>query len=186
MPNFPYQEVIDRILATRIMKIGNSKSPHKYILLLTLIRLYDQNDAQENKFPLDALLESTFKSIWLELFPETDPKTIMIEHPFFHLTSDGFWFLSVKNDKRAVYKKYDTARKQGNARFTKRRLIETVKYAQLLPEFHECLCDPFAREKVEKAIIVTGSVILSGTTLKFDEVTVVDNEYLWKLGGDIE
>ncbi|MEA1868443.1 MAG: hypothetical protein U9N19_10175, partial [Thermodesulfobacteriota bacterium] len=80
MPNFPYQEVIDRILAMRVMRIGNSKSPHKHILLLTLIRLYDQNDAQENKFPLDALLESTFKSIWLELFPEANPQTIMIEH----------------------------------------------------------------------------------------------------------
>ncbi len=39
---------------------------------------------------------------------------------------------------------------------------------------------------IEKAIIVEGSVILSGTTLKFDEVTVVDNEYLWKLGENNE
>ena len=152
MPNFPYQEVIDRILAMRIMKIGNSKSPHKYILLLTLIRLYEQNDAQENKFPLDALLESTFKSIWLELFPEANPQTIMIEHPFYHLINDGFWFLGIRNDKRAVYEEYDAARKRGNARFTKRRLIETVEYAQLLPAFHECLSDPFARDKVDDAI----------------------------------
>ena len=35
---------------------------------------------------------------------------------------------------------------------------------------------------IEKAIIVEGSVILANTSLKFDQVTVVDNDYLWKLG----
>ncbi len=35
---------------------------------------------------------------------------------------------------------------------------------------------------IEKAIIVENSVILANTILKFDEVTVVDNDYLWKMG----
>jgi len=39
---------------------------------------------------------------------------------------------------------------------------------------------------IEKAIIVKGSVVLANTTLKFDEVTVVDNDFLWKTGEDNE
>lgn len=35
---------------------------------------------------------------------------------------------------------------------------------------------------IENAIVVENSVILSNTELKFDQVTVVDNEYLWKVG----
>ena len=35
---------------------------------------------------------------------------------------------------------------------------------------------------IEKAIVVENSVILANTILKFDEVTVVDNDYLWKMG----
>ncbi len=35
---------------------------------------------------------------------------------------------------------------------------------------------------IEKAIIVEGSVILADTSLVFDEVTVVDNDFLWKIG----
>ncbi|MBU1019891.1 MAG: glucose-1-phosphate adenylyltransferase, partial [Firmicutes bacterium] len=36
--------------------------------------------------------------------------------------------------------------------------------------------------QIENAIIVEDSVILANTILKFDHVTVVDNEYLWKMG----
>ena len=39
---------------------------------------------------------------------------------------------------------------------------------------------------IEKAIIVEGAVVLANTTLKFDEVTVVDNDFLWKIGEDNE
>lgn len=39
---------------------------------------------------------------------------------------------------------------------------------------------------IENAIILENSVVLSGTELVFDEVTVVDNEYLWKLGDSDE
>lgn len=35
---------------------------------------------------------------------------------------------------------------------------------------------------IENAIIVEDSVILANTVLQFDEITVVDNEYLWKMG----
>ncbi len=39
---------------------------------------------------------------------------------------------------------------------------------------------------IEKAIIIEGSVISANTSLKFDEVTVVDNDYLWKTGENNE
>ena len=39
---------------------------------------------------------------------------------------------------------------------------------------------------IEKAIIVKGAVVLANTSLKFDEVTVVDNDFLWKIGEDNE
>ena len=35
---------------------------------------------------------------------------------------------------------------------------------------------------IENAILMDGSVVLANTKLVFDEVTVVDNDYLWKLG----
>lgn len=35
---------------------------------------------------------------------------------------------------------------------------------------------------IKNAIVVEGSVILANTMLQFDTVTVVDNEYLWKMG----
>lgn len=40
--------------------------------------------------------------------------------------------------------------------------------------------------KIENAIIMNKSVILENTTLIFDKITVIDNEYLWKLGEKYE
>jgi glucose-1-phosphate adenylyltransferase len=39
---------------------------------------------------------------------------------------------------------------------------------------------------IENAIITQDSIVLSGTSLVFDKVTVVDNEYLWKFGDNHE
>lgn len=43
-----------------------------------------------------------------------------------------------------------------------------------------------ANSVIQKAIIVENSVVLANTILKFDEVTVIDNEYLWKMGDSNE
>ncbi len=39
---------------------------------------------------------------------------------------------------------------------------------------------------IENAIITKDSIVLSDTSLVFDQVTVVDNEFLWKFGDDHE
>ena len=39
---------------------------------------------------------------------------------------------------------------------------------------------------IEYAIITKDSIVLSDTSLVFDQVTVVDNEFLWKFGDDHE
>ena len=36
--------------------------------------------------------------------------------------------------------------------------------------------------RIENVILMDGSVVLANTELIFEEVTVIDNDYLWKLG----
>jgi len=43
-----------------------------------------------------------------------------------------------------------------------------------------------ANSIIENAIIVENSVILANSILKFDEITIVDNEYLWRMGDNNE
>lgn len=43
-----------------------------------------------------------------------------------------------------------------------------------------------ANSIIERAIVVENSVILANTILKFKEITVVDNDFLWKMGEDDE
>jgi len=66
-------------------------APHKPILLLSLIELFQYGKIHENKIYPTPLITSTFLKYWSKLYPES-PKT-QISLPFFHLKSDGFWHL---------------------------------------------------------------------------------------------
>lgn len=78
------------------LKRANGSAPHKPILLLALISLFEDGLISENKIPISAELISAFQKIWLELVKEDkwQPRFFL---PFFHLSNDGFWHLSLKN-----------------------------------------------------------------------------------------
>ena len=144
MPVVSTEKIIDRISQLRVNTVQGSLSPHKYIFLLSLIKLYDQEPSQKNKFPLDSKLESTFKKTWLDIFPNSNHQDILIEYPFFHLVSDGIWQLQVFPEKKQVFYEYAKIKN----RLTKKRLIETVEYGFIDTEFHKAFSEEISRKKL--------------------------------------
>jgi len=80
-------------IRTRI--VAGKQSTHKFVFILALLRLYEVDNKRPNKFYLNSELETSFQNIWTELHGE-NPEINAIEHPFYHLQSDGIWFLSAK------------------------------------------------------------------------------------------
>lgn len=72
-------------------KLGD-KAPHKPILLLSILELFDEGVLWDNRIEILPQLVATFKNIWSKLVNNANwqPKIFL---PFFHLSGDGFWHL---------------------------------------------------------------------------------------------
>ncbi|WP_066633168.1 hypothetical protein [Desulfolucanica intricata] len=109
----------------KVSKQDGEIRPHKYLLLLSILDLLEVNNNHENKFTFEEL-EPVFLSIFDRFFPNLPDYRKMLEFPFYHLQSDGFWFLKVKEGKKELYETY-----KKKSRLTKKRIMETVDYACL-------------------------------------------------------
>ena len=137
--------VLAKLKSIRSMTREGQKSPHKFIFLLTLANLYGEMPNRANSFPIDSELDNKFIKTWTQLFPKTDQKAILIEYPYYHLSSDKIWILKPIDGKEELFSQYEKA---PNMRLTKSRLMETVKFGFLSEELDECFRDQDSRQKV--------------------------------------
>lgn len=73
------------------------KAPHKPVLLITLLELVDKQFITDNRVTVTPELVATFKENF-SLLVKTAHKDDFTQ-PFYHLQSDGFWFLKTKAGK---------------------------------------------------------------------------------------
>jgi putative restriction endonuclease len=76
----------------RVDRAHGNAAPHKPILLLSIIDLFQQGTIQRNQILLSPELISTFLKYWTHLGSDEHRSDIAL--PFYHLTGDGFWHLS--------------------------------------------------------------------------------------------
>ncbi len=127
-------DIRDLLEGLRTSQKGDSISPHKGIMLLALIQFLEEGGTPENRFLFEEL-EPLFVSLMRKFRPQGPLSTYALEYPFFHLQSDGFWYLKPKHEKLEQYENYKSERK----RFTKRRLLETVNYGYLSKKVFDSL-----------------------------------------------
>jgi len=155
--------VMEHLQKLHLMSAGGVTSPHKILLLITLARLYEKNPLRENAFPLDEEIEQTFREVCNELYSVARPDSILIEYPFYHLTSDGIWSLTIREGKEKLFREYET---NHHKRLTHKRLKETVEFGNLSPEFDHCFRSPDARKTVLELLSDAIVSRLNGGTLQ--------------------
>lgn len=76
-------------------KVKGTKAPHKPILLLAVVQLFEEGFLQRNEIAITPELVATFQKLWAQLVPEPQwqPRFFL---PFFHLSGDGFWHLQLQ------------------------------------------------------------------------------------------
>ncbi len=129
--------------------MGRTK-PHKYALLLAVMKQYERNPLRPNRFHIAEELEADFETAFRALSPDTSFSSSMLETPFFHLQNDGFWFLHVKPGKESEFN-YITRHKNG--RFTKKRLLDIFSHASLTEQMHLLFKNRDTRKKAEGVLI---------------------------------
>lgn len=141
--------VLEMIRRLRVTTVTGVRSPHKYLFLLAVARLYENNPRCVNVFPLDDVLERQFVDVCGEMYPENRGHGILIEYPYYHLTKDDVWYLVCRKGKEEAFHRYEDS---DNMRFTRKRLIDTVAYGVLCSEMDICLREPEGRSAVTQEL----------------------------------
>jgi len=139
------KSVIEKFNAIRTTIIKGNTTPHKFIFLLMLARLYDEEPSRKKYFYLNDFLENKYLSIWAEKYPATKHENIFIEYPFYHLTNDNIWKLRIKD---SALENYNAIKDTKNSRFTKNRLKEIVEFGYLDDQIDNALRCENSRAKI--------------------------------------
>jgi hypothetical protein len=83
-------------------KSGSHERPHKPVLLLSIIDLWDRGVITCNEVPLSGERVAAFKRYFAVVRRENDQPTV--QNPFFHLCGDKFWQLVPALGEAPIYR----------------------------------------------------------------------------------
>lgn len=128
------------------LRVDRSKgiAPHKPILVLSIINLFERDLITRNQIYLSPELVVTFLKYWHQLGSNSHNGDIAM--PFFHLTGDGFWHLKAKPGYESVLSSKVKLRNV-------RALREFIQYAYLDDELFKLLRDEIARKSLINIIV---------------------------------
>jgi putative restriction endonuclease len=127
--------------------VRGEKAPHKPVLLLAVIKQFDEHRISENKICITPLLVADFKDYWHKLVTgETFTPNFSL--PFFHLQSDGFWHLQTKPGLHILKTSSNSIRSFGH-------LKEVVDYAYVESDLYALLLNEHNREVLKQTLIST-------------------------------
>lgn len=80
---------------------GGDKAPHKPVLLLSIMELFEEGILWDNRVEITPQLVATFKNLWTKLVqnPHWHPKIFL---PFYFLSKDGFWHLKTVDGAKII------------------------------------------------------------------------------------
>jgi putative restriction endonuclease len=122
----------------------NGGAPHKPILLLSMIKLFEQSLYTNNQIFILPELVASFKSIWAKLvFTNHFP---IFALPFYHLSSEPFWKLVANVGCEKWVESKNSMRSFGN-------LTTAVNYALIDKELSDLLLVPESRDILRIALL---------------------------------
>lgn len=121
-----------------------SFKPHKYIMLLALLKLFETTSYRKREVYYNEELLDNFSEYFKKYAAESDrnrPYT-----PFFHLRSQSFWRLDAKTGNEKILQEIDSVGGPGE-------LNELVKCAVISEDLYQLLTDEISRTKLKEHIL---------------------------------
>jgi len=125
-------------------KIGDHLRPHKPVLLLAVLDLFEAGDLAENRIEFSPQLIETFAK-YFEIVRAADDQPTPV-NPFFYMKSDGFWH---HKPGEGMGKVYEYMKDPKGIAGTK----EIIECAYLDDELFEIMKDPAGRAALREAIV---------------------------------
>ena len=149
---------MDYIEAVKNLKTNNKwgrKSPHKAVLMLTVIELYEKNILMDNEIRYDETLKSTFLKMWNVVLPNEPLFHPDAYLPFWYLQSDNFWHIVPIRGKEDIL----SLMRDTNIKPSEAKLIDSVKFAELDEDLYFLMTLPSGRSSLKRALLETYSTL---------------------------
>ena len=143
---------MDYVEAFRNLKTNykySRKSPHKAILLLTVIEMYETNELSENIIEYDEKLKSTFVKVWGRVLldePLFHPEVYL---PFWYMQSEDFWHIVPKRGQEDIL----MLMRDNHVKPSESKIRECVNYAELDEDLYFLMTLPSGRSSLKKALL---------------------------------
>lgn len=141
-----WAEWLARLYTLRVNKSDSKESPHKPVLLLSIIDLLDRGLIRDNAVVLSDELITRFKRYFAVVAKGKDKPTI--QKPFYYLSGDGFWQLVPLPGRQPIYQPGAVS---GEPSVT--RLRQQVSHGTFDAGFWALIATPLARHQVREALI---------------------------------
>jgi predicted restriction endonuclease len=123
------------------------KKPHKLVMLLAVIDLFEKAEITDNKIPYNDKLVESFSDIFNLI--RSKGEWNQPAPPYFHLRSSKFWHHKIIIGREVEYQKIKTS--GGGSK----RIIENIEYAYLSEYFFNVMKDDRYRRELKEFIIVS-------------------------------
>lgn len=143
---------MDYIEAFKNLKTNNKysrKSPHKAILLLTVIELYETNALSDNVIYYDDKLKDAYQKVWDHILKNETLFHAEVYFPFWFMQSEDFWHIVPKRGKEEII----ALMIDEHIKPSESKLIDCVKYAELDEDLYFLMTLPSGRSSLKRALL---------------------------------
>lgn len=145
---------MDYIEAFSNLKTSNKysrKSPHKAVLLLTIIELIERNQLSKNEIYYNELLVSTFQKVWNYVLPNEELFEAEAYFPFWFMQSERFWHITpVYGFEKTISDFY-----LNKVKPTEARVKEFIKYVELDADLYFLMTLRSGRMSLKRVLLET-------------------------------
>ena len=127
------------------------KSPHKAVLLLAVIEMFEKNILTDNEIIYDDKLKSMFLKLWNKVLPKESMIHPDAYLPFWYLQSNEFWHVVPKRGQEEIL----SLMRDVDVKPSEMKLYDSVKYAELDDDLYFMMTIPSGRSSLKRALLET-------------------------------
>ncbi len=167
---------MDYVEAFKNLKTNNKysrKSPHKAVLLLTVIDLFESSVLSDNIIRFDETLRQAFVKMWNKVLPYEATFFPEAHLPFWFMQSEGFWHIVPFRGKEDIL----GILRDSHVKPSESKLRDCVNYAELDEDLYFLMTIQSGRSALKRALLETYTMLSARTIEKLSSSSdnFVDN-----------
>lgn len=141
------------------------KSPHKAVLMLTIIELFEKNILVDNEIFYDDKLKSMYLKVWNRVLPKEPLLHPDAYLPFWYLQNDSFWHIVPKRGKEDIL----SLMRDNNVKPSEAKLYDSVRCAELDEDLYFLMTLQSGRSSLKRALLETYTSLSEGEVDRLSE-----------------